>query len=181
MYADGSAADPVLQLSREKSNLYLYLCDILTAAAQQHKVEGHNWIHRSGCAARLATLLAARDKHLRLAALRFFRMLIKGERAKYLEYLRRHGVVGPILDLALRESRRDNLISASCLELFEYLRRVRGCGSGRALVLTGAAGEPQGVDRAHHEGPRAEGPATGRHGAWRSGVPGPHPTVGDEQ
>jgi protein phosphatase-4 regulatory subunit 3 len=135
--ADVRPAEPTLQLSREKANLYLYLCDILTAAAQQHKVESHNWIHRSGCAARLATLLRARDKHLRLAALRFFRMLVRGERAKYFEYLRRHGVLGPILDLALREARRDNLLSGSCQELFDYLRRVRtGDGWACGTVLT---------------------------------------------
>jgi protein phosphatase-4 regulatory subunit 3 len=120
-------ADPVLQLSREKTNLYLYLCDLLTAAAQQHKVEGHNFIHRSSCATRLATLLRARDKHLRLAALRFFRMLIKMDKGLYFDYLRRHGVVGPILELTTQESRRDNVLSASCHELFEHMRKVQLC------------------------------------------------------
>lgn len=33
-------------------------------------------------------------------------------------------VVHPILDLTLQESRRDNLLSCSCQEFFESMRRV---------------------------------------------------------
>ena len=30
----------------------------------------------------------------------------------------------PILDLTIRESRRDNLLSSTCKEFFEYMRKV---------------------------------------------------------
>lgn len=34
-------------------------------------------------------------------------------------------VFKPILDLTIQESRRDSLLSASCQEFFEHMRRVR--------------------------------------------------------
>jgi len=36
----------------------------------------------------------------------------------------KHDVLKPILDLTLEESRRDNLLSCSCQEYFESMRRV---------------------------------------------------------
>ena len=40
-------------------------------------------------------------------------------------HLMKHDVLKPILELTVRESRRDNLLSSSCQEFFEHMRRVR--------------------------------------------------------
>jgi protein phosphatase-4 regulatory subunit 3 len=40
-------------------------------------------------------------------------------------HLMKLDVFKPILDLTIQESRRDSLLSASCLEFFEHMRRVR--------------------------------------------------------
>ena len=37
----------------------------------------------------------------------------------------KHDLFKPIIDLTLSESRRDNLLSGSCQDLFEHIRRVR--------------------------------------------------------
>jgi protein phosphatase-4 regulatory subunit 3 len=37
----------------------------------------------------------------------------------------KHDLLKPILDLTLKESKRDNLLSSSCQEFFEHMRRVR--------------------------------------------------------
>lgn len=41
----------------------------------------------------------------------------------------KYDVLKPILDLTLRESTRDNLLSCSCQEYFDYMRRVRRLSS----------------------------------------------------
>lgn len=60
---------PVLKLSRERTNLLLYLCDLLCIFAQQHMFRSHFYILSSDISTRVATLLSARDKHLRLCML----------------------------------------------------------------------------------------------------------------
>lgn len=114
---------PVLHLSREKANLYLYLCDLLCNLVVQHIFDTHRFIHEKRLVTRIATLFRVKDKHLRFAALRFFRTLVKQHDKYYRKHLVSTKVFGPILDLTLREMRRDNLISGSCLELFEHIRR----------------------------------------------------------
>ncbi|OJA07985.1 hypothetical protein AZE42_01086 [Rhizopogon vesiculosus] len=91
--------EPALRLSREKTNLYLYLCDIGCNFAQQHGFRIHFFMLSSHMSARMTSFLRARDKHLRL------------------------DVFKPILDLTIQESRRDSLLSASCQEFFEHMRR----------------------------------------------------------
>ncbi|OCH94520.1 DUF625-domain-containing protein [Obba rivulosa] len=115
--------EPTLTLSRERSNLFLYLCDLLSAFAIQHTFRSHFFILSSGIAPRVAALLRSRDKHLRLAAFRFFRALLKLNNNNMNKYLMQHDVLKPILDLTIQESRRDNLLSSSCQEFFEYMRR----------------------------------------------------------
>ncbi|KAH7931318.1 DUF625-domain-containing protein [Leucogyrophana mollusca] len=115
--------EPILRLSREKTNLYLYLCDLLCNFAQQHAFRIHFYMLSSNISARVATLLSARDKHLRLAAFRFFRVCVKMNNRNFLNHLMKLDVLKPILDLTLQESRRDSLLSASCQELFDHMRR----------------------------------------------------------
>ncbi|EMD40366.1 hypothetical protein CERSUDRAFT_110962 [Gelatoporia subvermispora B] len=115
--------EPTLTLSRERTNLFLYLCDLLSAFALQHTFRSHFFILSSGIAPRVATLLRSRGKHLRLAAFRFFRALLRLNNNNMNKYLAQHDVFGPILGLTIHESRRDNLISSSCQEFFEYMRR----------------------------------------------------------
>lgn len=115
--------EPVLRLSREKTNLYLYLCDLVCNFAQQHGFRIHFSMLSSNISARMASFLKARDKHLRLAAFRFFRICLKVNNPNFMIHLMKLDVFKPILDLTIQESRRDSLLSASCLEFFEHMRR----------------------------------------------------------
>jgi protein phosphatase-4 regulatory subunit 3 len=116
-------AEPVLRLSREKTNLYLYLCDLVCNFAQQHGFRIHFSMLSSQISARMASFLKARDKHLRLAAFRFFRICLKVNNPNFMIHLMKLDVFKPILDLTIQESRRDSLLSASCQEFFEHMRR----------------------------------------------------------
>ena len=59
-------ADPTFTLSREKTNLFLWLCDLLSNFTQQHSFRSHFFVLSSNVAPRVATLLRSKDKHLRL-------------------------------------------------------------------------------------------------------------------
>lgn len=59
-----------------------------------------------------------------LAAFRFFRLLLRQNNANMTTQVLKHDIIKPILDLTIQESRRDNLLSCSCQEYFEVIRRV---------------------------------------------------------
>ena len=59
-----------------------------------------------------------------IAALRFFRIHLKNNNRNFLGHLSKLEVFKPIVELSLKESRRDTLVNSSCQEFFEFMRRV---------------------------------------------------------
>ncbi|EKM79939.1 hypothetical protein AGABI1DRAFT_72653 [Agaricus bisporus var. burnettii JB137-S8] len=119
-----SCKDNVLALTREQSNRYVYLCDLLYNFIQQHNFRSNFYVLSSNnILSRVATLLRAKDKYLRHASFRIFRLLLRQNNAHIHGLVMKHDVIKPILNLTLQESRRDNLLSCSCQEYFESMRR----------------------------------------------------------
>ncbi len=138
-------SDSDLILAREKTNLYLSLCDLLSTFVWQHSFRSHFFMLSSSISSHVATLLFSKDKHLRLgwwpsyrsvvstllitlprllAALRFFRIHLKNNNRNFLSHLTKLEVFKPIVELTVKESRRDTLVNSSCQEFFEFMRRV---------------------------------------------------------
>jgi protein phosphatase-4 regulatory subunit 3 len=115
--------DSDLILAREKTNLYLSLCDLLSTFALQHSFRSHFFALTSNISSHVATLLSSKDKHLRLAALRFFRIHLRNNNRNFLTHLSKLEVFKPIVELTVKESRRDTLVNSSCQEFFEFMRR----------------------------------------------------------
>ncbi|KAH8096612.1 component of IIS longevity pathway SMK-1-domain-containing protein [Cristinia sonorae] len=115
--------ESTLPLSRERTNLLLHLCELLANFALQHSFRSHFYMLSTGIATRVASLLSSKDKHLRLAAFRFFRVLLRLNNRNLFLNMIKTDLLKPILDLTIQESRRDNLLSSSCQEFFEHLRR----------------------------------------------------------
>ncbi|KAH8118659.1 DUF625-domain-containing protein [Phellopilus nigrolimitatus] len=109
--------------SRERGNLYLYLCDLLCSFAIQHSFRSYFFVLSSNIVSRVASLLSIRDKHLCLAALRFFRICLKMNNRNLFTHMHKHECFTPIANLAVREARRENLLSSTCQEFFEYMRK----------------------------------------------------------
>lgn len=59
------------------------------------------------------------------AAFRFFRTCLRLKNGNIFKHIVKHDVFRPILALTTRESKRDNLVSSTCLEFFDFMRRVR--------------------------------------------------------
>ncbi|KAG2138099.1 Alpha/Beta hydrolase protein [Suillus bovinus] len=68
--------EPVLKLSREKTNLYLYLSNLVCNFAQQHGFRIHFSMLSSNISACMASFLKAWDKHLHLGTSRSYHVLL---------------------------------------------------------------------------------------------------------
>ncbi|PPR02644.1 hypothetical protein CVT24_002127 [Panaeolus cyanescens] len=115
--------DPVLVLTREETNRYVYLCDLLHNFIVNHSFRSHFHIMSSDILSRVATLFKAKDKHLRHAAFKIMRALFKQPNVNAYSQLVKYDLFKPILDLSLSESLRDNLINSCSQEFFEYIRK----------------------------------------------------------
>ncbi|KAJ8087026.1 Platinum sensitivity protein [Marasmius tenuissimus] len=115
--------EPILRLTREETNRYVLLCELLYNFTHQHQFRSHFYILSTAVVLRIATLFKSKDKHLRHASFRFFRLLLKQNNANMHTQVMKYDIIKPILDLTIRESRRDNLLSCSCQEYFDHIRR----------------------------------------------------------
>ncbi|KAG6850626.1 hypothetical protein H0H93_010818 [Arthromyces matolae] len=117
--------EPVLPLTREETNRYVYLCDLLYNFVAQHHFRIHFYMMSSNITIRVASLFKALDKHLRHAAFRIYRLLLRQNNPNVQTQLIKHDLLKPILDLTIRESRRDNLLSCTCQEYFDSMRKEK--------------------------------------------------------
>ena len=56
--------DPILSLTREETNRFTYLCDLLYNFISGHNFRGYFYVASSQILSRVPTLFKARDKHL---------------------------------------------------------------------------------------------------------------------
>lgn len=61
---------------------------------------------------------------LYLASLRFFRICLKMNNSNLFRHLEKVDIFTPIINLTTRELRRNNLLSSTCQEFFETIRKV---------------------------------------------------------
>lgn len=115
--------EPILPLYREEANRFTYLADLFHSFVIQHGFRSHLYSISSNILGRIVSLLKAKDKHLRHSAFRIFRYLLKQNNPVSTNMMCKLDVFQPILELTLQESRRDNLLSCSCQELFDSMRR----------------------------------------------------------
>ncbi|CAE6455844.1 unnamed protein product [Rhizoctonia solani] len=120
---DFTVLQGALNAPKEHTAQFLFLCDLLSNFVLQHGHRCQFYICASNIALKLASLLSSREKHVRLAALRVFRACFRTPNQFVTRHLIKQDVVLPIIELTARESRRDNMLSSTCQEFFEYIRR----------------------------------------------------------
>ena len=102
--------------------LYCHLCDLLCFVIENHSFRSQYYILTSNVCNHVGSLLHARNKHLRLAALRVLRACVSSHNQFTYRHLMQLDVMGHVLALLQREAPRDNLVSSACLGLCEQLR-----------------------------------------------------------
>ncbi|KAG6845446.1 hypothetical protein H0H87_009354 [Tephrocybe sp. NHM501043] len=120
-----NAQGPLLPLTRHETNRYVYLSDLMFNFVGQHHFRIHFYLMSTNILVRVASLLKARDKHLRHASFRIFRLLLRQNNPNTHAQVIKHDILKPLLDLTIQESRRDNLLSCSCQEYFDFIRKEK--------------------------------------------------------
>ncbi len=113
-----------LPLAASQVNLLYQLLDFLAHSIRTHIFRSRFFVLHHDLCLRLCLLLRSRPSHIRFAALKCLRACIPVQEEHLIRHLIKVDVFGPILQI-LKETRgKYNLINSSCLELFEFIRKV---------------------------------------------------------
>ncbi|KAL8921804.1 MAG: hypothetical protein Q9208_005561 [Pyrenodesmia sp. 3 TL-2023] len=110
-------------LTFQEVSLFHHLIEILMFLIRYHLFRSKIFIFSEGLPARIAQLLGAPQKHLKLTALKFFRACIGLQDDYYIQQMTRNHLFEPILNIVYDTMPRDNLLNSVCLELFEFVKR----------------------------------------------------------
>lgn len=103
---------------RHHSALLGHLCDLLCYTIAQHTFRSQYYVITSEIGTHVGSLLHAKEKHMRLAAIKFFRTCLTTNNQFMTRHFAKHGIFDSLLALLQRESNRDNLVLSACLEFF---------------------------------------------------------------
>ncbi|KAL7420313.1 Platinum sensitivity protein [Cryptotrichosporon argae] len=109
--------------SPDRAALLSALADLLAYCMVSHNDNAKRWFLATTVQPRLASLLYAREKTLRHAALRFFKSCIRGTTHLVWRNYSKWNLFTHLIDLVLRETERDTMLSSACVDLLDMLRR----------------------------------------------------------
>lgn len=121
----GAAPARLDRLAPAELARYTQLAGLLAHIIAQHSFRSQYYVLNSGIVAHVGALLHAREKPMRLAAVRVFRACLATGNHVLHRHLVATGAVGALLALLEREAPRDNLVSSACLGFLEQVRRER--------------------------------------------------------
>jgi protein phosphatase-4 regulatory subunit 3 len=104
-------------------DLYLHLLEILSHFFRQHHFRSKLFILSEGLPIRVSLLLKSPEKHLKLAAIRFFRTSLGLQDEYNVRQMIQNNLCDPILQVLYETMPRNNLLNSACLEFFELIRR----------------------------------------------------------
>lgn len=110
-------------LSMQEVSLYAHLVEVLCFFIRQHSFRSKYFILSEGLAMRVSQLMACPEKHLKLSALKYFRVVLGFHDETHNRQIIQHELFEPILKVLYDTMPRDNLLNSACLELFEFIRR----------------------------------------------------------
>ncbi|KAK0735804.1 component of IIS longevity pathway SMK-1-domain-containing protein [Apiosordaria backusii] len=109
---------PTMKFNALEDGIFGYLNEILCFYIRHHHHRSKFFVLQNNIAQRFGQLLACKEKHLQLVAIRFFRHLVLLRDEFYSKHLAEKRVLGPVLDTLLRTLPRDNLLASACLDFF---------------------------------------------------------------
>lgn len=111
-------------LSLAEVSLYSHLVETLCFFVRQHAFRGKYFLLAENLPSRVAQLLESPEKHLKLTALKFFRVCVGLQDEFYIRHMIKNKLFEPILNIVIETMPRDNLLNSACLEFFEFIKRV---------------------------------------------------------
>jgi protein phosphatase-4 regulatory subunit 3 len=110
-------------MTHSEVSLFTHLVETLCFFVRHHSYRSKYFLLTENLPARVAQLLSAPEKHLKLTALKFFRTCVGLKDEFYIRHITKNKLLGPILNLVLETMPKDNLINSASLEFFEFIRR----------------------------------------------------------
>lgn len=112
-----------LDFTVQEAAMFSCLVEVLGFFIRQHHRFSRYFFIMHNLAARIVQLLKCRDKYLQLVSIRFFRLIVGLQEELYVKNLIENDVLGPILEVLVETVPRDNLVSAACTELFDFVKK----------------------------------------------------------
>lgn len=100
------------------------LLDMLSHFVKQYASKGRQFELSEKLTPRISKLLLRPEKHLKLAVLKYFRVIVSLHDQSHYRLFVQDRLFEPILDVLFDTMPRDNLLNSICLELFEFVKRV---------------------------------------------------------
>ncbi|KAI5310588.1 Platinum sensitivity protein, partial [Ascosphaera atra] len=119
----GLQAPAMPRFTFQEAALYEHLLDILSFLTRSHVSWGKRFVWAQELIPRIALLLSAPQKHLKLAALKTLRALLHLNDPFYLALMAHNNVLDALLRIVTDTMPRDNLLASACLEFFESVVR----------------------------------------------------------
>ncbi|PNS17452.1 hypothetical protein CAC42_7135 [Sphaceloma murrayae] len=113
-------------LSVQEASLHEHLVGILCFLLRAHAHRAKYFTLSEHLHCRVAQLMSCPQKHLKLAAIRWFRTCISLSDDFHNRTIIDQRLLEPILALLEQTSQRDNLLNSACLEFFEFIKREGG-------------------------------------------------------
>ncbi|KAL1305857.1 hypothetical protein AAFC00_004010 [Neodothiora populina] len=110
-------------ISVNEASLYTHLVEILSFFVRQHQYRSKYYILTENLHCRIAQLLSCGQKHLKLTALKWFRICIGLKDEYHNRQIIANHLFEPLLGLVYETMPRDNLLNSASLEFFEYIRK----------------------------------------------------------
>lgn len=130
MLAQDRFGQQILPLDEREAATVNLLCELLCFSVKNHGFQSKKFILGSTVTEKSLLLLKAKEKYIRLAALRYLRTQVGMKDDFYNRHLIKNHAFGPVVDLFISVKDRDNLINSACLDFFEAIGRV---GYGASL------------------------------------------------
>lgn len=113
----------VQDISVHEASLYTHLVEILSFFVRQHQYRAKYYILSENLHCRIAQLLSCGQKHLKLTALKWFRICVGLKDEYHNRQLITNNLFEPLLALVYETMPRDNLLNSASLEFFEFMRK----------------------------------------------------------
>lgn len=107
----------------QEVSLHSHLVEILTFFIRQHSLRSRHFVLSENLPPRVAQLLGAPQKSLKLTSLKFFRTCVSLQDQFYATQTTQNNTFDLILNIVIETMPRDNLLNSACLELFEFVKR----------------------------------------------------------
>lgn len=126
--AETAAADNRVALMKDSCRIQLQslILELLSFCVEHHTYHIKNFTLQRDLLRRILVLMKSRHTFLVLCALRFMRKIIALKDEFYNRYIVKGNLFAPVIDAFIANNGRYNLLDSAILEMFEFIKLVRG-------------------------------------------------------